>query len=1477
MAQPAGSAGIDPASVPLPAEEGNVPDTAAGGETSEDSGSGSVSIAMARDAKPHRLEITNDRGASYRLWRQRWDDYAMLAGLASKPRNLQMAILRTCLSDEALTVVANMDVPEAQHNVTSMVEYLERYARGQVNEVLERRTFNMCTQQDGETFDDFATRLRDLSRDCGFCDQCRESLIRDRIVVGLRDPATIKRLCAVPMLSLQQATQICRSEEAATRDVTTIVGGGADAVSVCTAPPPHSGAPSSRGQGLSRARTSRRSVRFQSRSPTPPRPSDAEPTEPAAPAVCRNCGGRHGRDVRCPAADRSCYNCGRLGHVSRMCRGPRRSYEPSASAVTLAMVSHGAAPTVRVLVTGRETAEMLALPDTGADVSVAGLDFAHSIGELNSNLQPPTTHPRAVDGHLTRSRGSLPVRVQLGAITISDTVHIVPGVSRLLLSWKSTQALRLVPANYPQQINAVTQEPDNSTRPVSAVPSLGTSEPGRGRRESPLQGAETTAAPLTDDEAAAAPESPLRGAEPTAAPPTDVEATAAPPSDVGTTTAPPTSVGHLNQTTECPLNEFSDVLDGVVRAMPGERFHIHLRDDATPFAVRAPRRIPLSLRDPLRQELEKLERDGVIAPVVEPTEWCSPIVVTPKTGSDGVRLCVDLSQLNKAVQRELYQSNTPAECVASIAASEAKWFSVFDAAKGYHQCPLAEESRHLTTFITPFGRYQYLRAPYGVSSISEHYNRRMDECFRGIDGIRRVVDDVIIYSRTRNEHIARVRQFLDRCRSRGVSLNPAKTQHMKTSVKFAGFIVSSDGYVPDPALTEAIAAFPAPQSLTDLRSFFGLVNQVAPFSDEIAELLEPLRPLLSSKRSFTWNSDHEMAFTAARKTLSSARTLAYFDQTRPTLLSTDASRLKGLGFLLQQKQPDGTWRVIQAGSRFLTDAESRYATIELELLAVAWAVRKCRLFLIGLPHVDLAVDHRPLVPIINRKNLDEIENPRLQRLREKLSEVNISASWRPGTKHAAADALSRAPVAIPADGDDLAEDGVTPTVSAVITGALTESCVDLRLQQVRDAADRDEEARLLHTTVINGFPPNKNDLPEVLRAYWPVHDQLSVEDGLVVYGCRIVIPRPLRAGILADLHASHMGQEKTKQRARQIVFWPNLTNDINNITRRCEPCQRELPSLPKETLRRHEPASRPFQHLCADFCQHAGRYFLVAVDPLSGWLTVRPVGQHATAAALIRELRSIFCVAGAPEVLWSDGGPQFTSAAFQAFLTQWAVLHRTSSPHYAQSNGRAEAAVKYAAKLIRRCWRDGHMDNDAWARGILQHRNTPGPDGRSPAQILFNAPVRDMLPAHRRSFAPRWQRAADEADRAHAARRDRAELTYNCHARDLPALHVGSQVALQNPDTGTWDRCGVITDVGPHRRYYVRLPSGRVLTRNRRHLRQRYAHAQPDTADAGQTGEPQTGEPHTGRVSHAASLTSVPAHTGAAAALAIPAAACPAG
>lgn len=186
--------------------------------------------------------------------------------------------------------------------------------------------------------------------------------------------------------------------------------------------------------------------------------------------------------------------------------------------------------------------------------------------------------------------------------------------------------------------------------------------------------------------------------------------------------------------------------------MEGEKFHISLTENAKPFCVHAPRVIPFAYRDKLQAELELLLQQGIIAPVTEPTEWCAPIVVTPKKGTDNIRMCVDLSHLNKYVRRERYQSAPPAQAVADIAADRAKIFTKLDAMKGYHQCPLDEESQPLTTFITPFGRFKYLRAPYGISSISEHYNRRMDEAFSGLSGYRRIVDDVVIYDSDIDQH-----------------------------------------------------------------------------------------------------------------------------------------------------------------------------------------------------------------------------------------------------------------------------------------------------------------------------------------------------------------------------------------------------------------------------------------------------------------------------------------------------------------------------------------------------------------------------------------------------------------------------------------------------------------------------------------------------------------------------------------------------
>ncbi len=234
-------------------------------------------------------------------------------------------------------------------------------------------------------------------------------------------------------------------------------------------------------------------------------------------------------------------------------------------------------------------------------------------------------------------------------------------------------------------------------------------------------------------------------------------------------------------------------------------------------------------------------------------EWCAPIVVAPKKDSDRIRMCVDLSKLNKFVRRERYPSIPPAEAVADIQESKAKYFTVFDALKGYHQCPLDEASQKLTMFITPLERFMFLRAPYGICSISEHYNRRMDEAFEGMHDFHKIVDDVVAFDSDPRDHIHHVRRLLQCCQEKSISLNREKFKFCQTEIQFAGFKLTSEGYSVSSEITDAIAKFPSPSSRTDLRSFCGLVNQLASSTNEIATALASLRPLLSSRNDFVWS------------------------------------------------------------------------------------------------------------------------------------------------------------------------------------------------------------------------------------------------------------------------------------------------------------------------------------------------------------------------------------------------------------------------------------------------------------------------------------------------------------------------------------------------------------------------------------------------------------------------------------------------
>ena len=382
----------------------------------------------------------------------------------------------------------------------------------------------------------------------------------------------------------------------------------------------------------------------------------------------------------------------------------------------------------------------------------------------------------------------------------------------------------------------------------------------------------------------------------------------------------------------------------------------------------------------------------------------------------------------------------------------------------------------------------------------------------------------------------------------------------------------------------------------------------------------------------------------------------------------------------------------------------------------------------------------------------------------------------------------------------------------------------IRLTNLRQAAKEDPEYQQLKHYIIKGFPQQRNQLPEQCRRYWNVRTQLTIDDDLIVFGCRLLVPTTLRHSILLQLHESHQGTVRTKQRARQIVYWPGIDNDIDNIILVCKQCQDTLSSQPREPLITKPRPSRPFQELAIDFCSYGGHQFLIIVDCFTDWPEIIHMGKNTTTSHLITALLDVFCRTGAPDVIWSDQGPQFTSHMFQLFSNEWGFQHITSSPLYPQSNGKAESAVKSMKKIIKGVWIRNQLDKSKLARALLQYRNTPSRrDGLSPAQKLLGKPVQDTIPAHRRAFAPQWQKASTNLDKQDPESSNTVinQHYYDLHAHPLSDIQIGSNVAIQNSTTKRWDIYGIVTHIGPYRQYHVKTSSGRILIRNRRFLRRR--------------------------------------------------------
>ena len=896
------------------------------------------------------------------------------------------------------------------------------------------------------------------------------------------------------------------------------------------------------------------------------------------------------------------------------------------------------------------------------------------------------------------------------------------------------------------------------------------------------------------------------------------------------------------------LNKFGAIcFDTVAEPLPQmntKEQHYHLKKDHRVYTATTPIPVAHHWKEDVKKALEADVRKGILrkVPVGERTDWCMRMLVVPKHNGSP-RRTVDFQPLNKYIDREIHHTPTPFQVVSSIPSKMYK--TVLDAYNGYHQVPLDEESSKMTTFITEQGLYQYRRAPQGHVSSGDGYTHAYDDIVKDVPRLKKITDDVCLYDPDIETSFFHTFDFLVICCENGITLNPTKFKFGRKEVEFVGYQVGWDSYWPADHMLSAIKEFPMPEepSISDIRAWFGLVNQVAPFVIK-TPVMEPFRELLKSTNAVGtkvhWDERLQKTFEESKQILveQAIKGLQFYDTTKETVLMTDWSKSnQGIGFVLLQKHcpcPHNEdkplccdkWKMVLCDSRTCKDAEQNYAPIEGEALAITWAMKKAKLFLLGRKF-RVVTDHSPLTNIFNDRSLADIENTRLLSLKEKTLPFTFSIHYIKG-KENYADVLSRYPASSPTKEDS----ELTANIEIASICAVRQVGVSLAITDtdLRDAAECDTQYQKVLSKVRTGGFADTSPLEEPdVREFFNVRDRLSVIDGQLMYNFegkhpRVVIPKLLRSQVVLNLHAANQGATSILARARHDVYWPGLDRDINAQVSSCKACREIAPTQQKEPLITSPVPQYPFQHTVADLFEREGYKYLAYADRLTGYAELAHFPTSTTSSVIINTFREYFHRWGVPEEVSLDGAPNLASKEIGDWLCDWGVRWRKSSAYYPQSNGRAEAAVKSLKRLLMgNTGQKGSINTDEVAAALLQYRNTPlrGVD-KSPAELALGRTLKDTipLPSARYAVNVKWTETLKLREKEMSRSNKVMKTKYDDGAKTLSDLPLKMSVLCQNPRSKRWDRSGVITEVCGNRQYFVKVDgSGRLTLRNRRHLR----------------------------------------------------------
>ena len=510
----------------------------------------------------------------------------------------------------------------------------------------------------------------------------------------------------------------------------------------------------------------------------------------------------------------------------------------------------------------------------------------------------------------------------------------------------------------------------------------------------------------------------------------------------------------------------------------------------------ARRKVPIESKEAIDKELDYLIEEEIITEQVEPTLWVSSVTFPSKPNGE-VRVCLDPSNLNKAIIREHHKPMTVEEIAHELAGATV--YTKADALKVFLQIHLTHEASLLTTFNSHWERLRFLRMPFGTKMSQDVFQLWMDAILKQCPGVIGIHDDMVIIGVDQEDHDANLINLLNVCQKEGLVLNSKKLELRRERVTFFRAEYSAQGMHPDPKKVQGITEMTAPTDKQQLQSFLGMVNYMGTFSPNLSHHTEPLRAMLKKDNVFHWDDQQTRSFQQVKTLIAKANTtpLRYYDRNLPVTVQADAS-LRGLGACLIQ-QHKGKDQPIAFASKSLTDMEMRYTNIERELLAIVFACQCFSTYLLRRSFIAES-NHKPL-EMIAMKNLVNAP-PRLQRMLLELQKYDVTIKYRPGKEMQLADALSRCPARASQEIKlDMRVDYI----------AFTKPWIE----KLKDSTQRDPILATVYQLTQQGWPHQRRHVPHLARRYWDFRDKLSTDDGMLLKGLRLIIPGELQRSILA--------------------------------------------------------------------------------------------------------------------------------------------------------------------------------------------------------------------------------------------------------------------------------------------------------------------------------------------------------------------------